>query len=60
MDHERERRGNGRVWAGLLGIERSTVERVEFDVEEGLLVAHVRPALGERGRCGVPAAVSGL
>ena len=44
---------NGRVWAGLLGVERSTVERVEFDVEEGLLVAHVRPARGERGRCGV-------
>jgi hypothetical protein len=35
---------DGRVWAGLLGVERSTVERVEFDVEEGLLVAHVRPA----------------
>jgi transposase len=44
---------NGRVWAGLLGVERSTVERVEFDVEEGLLVAHVRPTRGERGRCGV-------
>jgi len=44
---------NGRVWAGLLGVERSTVERVEFDVEEGLVVAHVRPARGERGRCGV-------
>jgi len=44
---------NGRVWAELLGVERSTVERVEFDVEEGVLVAHVRPARGERGRCGV-------
>jgi transposase len=44
---------NGRVWAGLLGVERSTVERVEFDVAEGLLVAHVRPARTERGRCGV-------
>jgi transposase len=44
---------DGRVWAGLLGVERSSVERVEFDVEEGLLVAHVRPARGERGRCGV-------
>ena len=44
---------NGRVWAGLLGVERSTVERVEFDVEEGLVVAHVRPVRGERGRCGV-------
>jgi transposase len=37
----------------LLGVERSTVERVEFDVEEGLVVAHVRPVRGERGRCGV-------
>jgi len=44
---------NGRLWAGLLGVERSTVERVEFDVAEGLLVAHVRPTRGERGRCGV-------
>jgi transposase len=44
---------NGRVWAGLLGVEKTTVERVEFDHEQGLLVAHVRPVRRERRRCGV-------
>jgi len=34
---------NGRVWAGLLGAEHTTVERVEFDEDEQLLVAHARP-----------------
>jgi len=27
----------------LLGVEHTTVERVEFDEDEQLLVAHVRP-----------------
>ena len=43
---------NGRVWAGLLGVEKTTVERVEFDEDDGLLVAHVRPVRGQRQRCG--------
>src|SRR5664280_2907469 len=38
--------GNGvrtsRVWAGLLGIEHAVIEKVEFDAEQQLLVAHVR------------------
>ena len=44
---------NGRVWAGLLGVEKATVERVEFDEARELLVAHVRPVRGQRRRCGV-------
>lgn len=40
------------VWAGLLGIEHVTVERVEYDEDEALLVAHVRPSRSRRDRCG--------
>ncbi len=41
-----------RVWAGLLGVEKTVIERVEYDKETGLVVAHVRPASSARGRCG--------
>ena len=52
---------NGRLWAGLLGVEKTTVGRVEFDEDRGLLVAHVRPARGEAVPLrGVPTAVPGL
>jgi transposase len=44
---------NGRLWARLLGVEKTTVGRVEFDGDRGLLIAHVRPARGEGCRCGV-------
>ena len=44
---------NGRVWAGLLGVEKTTIERVEFDEDQGLLIAHVRPVRWQRRRCGV-------
>jgi len=44
---------NGRVRAGLLGVEHTTVERVEFDEDEQLLVAHVRPIRWRRRRCGI-------
>ena len=44
---------NGRLWAGLLGVEKTTVGRVELDEDRALLVAHVRPARGERRRCGL-------
>lgn len=43
----------GRVWARLLGVERTVVERVDFDEDSGELVAHVRPRRAQRGRCGV-------
>jgi len=42
------RQGNGvrnsRLWSGLLGIESAVLERIEYDEDEGLLVAHVRPS----------------
>jgi transposase len=43
---------NARLWAGLLGIEHAVIERLEFDEDEELLVAHVRPSRTRRGRCG--------
>ncbi|NED98537.1 ISL3 family transposase, partial [Phytoactinopolyspora alkaliphila] len=41
------------VWARLLGVEKTLVDGVEFDGDLGVLVAYVRPRVGERGRCGV-------
>ena len=41
-----------RVWAGLLGIEHASVERIEYDEQAQLLVAHVRPSRSRRDRCG--------
>ena len=38
---------NARLWAGLLGIEQACIEKIEYDEDEHLLVAHVR-----RGRAG--------
>jgi transposase len=40
-----------RVWARLLGVERTVVEDVCFD-EDALVVA-VRPVRRERSRCGI-------
>lgn len=40
------------VWAKLLGVEQTVVERVEFDEQEGAIVAAVRPRRRERNRCG--------
>lgn len=54
-----ERRGTGndvrtgRVWARLLGVDKTVIERVEFDEDTGELVAHVRPRKARRHRCGV-------
>ena len=36
-----------------LGVEKTAIERVEFDADAELLVAHVRKAKRECGRCGV-------
>ncbi len=41
------------LWRGLLGVEKTVVERVEFDEDAELLVIHVRPTSRQRGRCGV-------
>ena len=43
---------NARVWRRLLGVERGVVEKVEFDTDADVLVAHVRSHAGARGRCG--------
>jgi transposase len=40
------------LWRGLLGVERTVVEEIDFDAEAGVLVAHVRPGKGARRRCG--------
>jgi transposase len=44
---------NAKVWAGVLGVERSTViDGVEFDDETEEAVFSVRPRKGAKGRCG--------
>lgn len=40
------------LWRGLLGVENTVIERVEFDEDQGVLVAHVRPTKRASGRCG--------
>lgn len=42
-----------RVWARLLGVEKTVVEDVQFDEVEGALVVSVRPRKKERSRCGL-------
>jgi transposase len=44
---------NARLWAGLLGVEKTVVERVAFVEDEGVIVASVRPGRGQRRRCGI-------
>ena len=41
------------LWRALLGVEKTLIERVEFDEDAELLVAHVRPTSRARSRCGV-------
>ena len=41
------------LWRALLGVEKMVIERVEFDEDAELLVAHVRPTGRARSRCGV-------
>jgi len=36
-----------------LGVEKTVIERVEFDEEAELLIVHVRPTARARSRCGV-------
>lgn len=48
---------NASIWQRMLGVERTTVESVEFDDQDApegelRIVAHVRPFRGERQRCG--------
>lgn len=41
------------VWRVLLGVDKTVIERVEFDEDAEVLVAHVRPTARRRSRCGV-------
>lgn len=41
------------LWRGVLGVEKTVIERIEFDEDAELLVAHVRPTKRQRSRCGV-------
>ena len=41
------------LWRGLLGVEKTVIERVELDEDAELLVAHVRPTSRARSRCGI-------
>jgi transposase len=45
---------NATLWRALLGVEKTVVEHIEFDEDEQLLVAHVRPRAraGARACCG--------
>ena len=43
---------NATLWRALLGVEATVIEGVEFEEDDDLLVAHVRPRRGARQRCG--------
>ena len=43
---------NATLWRALLGVEKTVVEGIEFDEDEHLLIARVRPRKRARGRCG--------
>src|SRR6476660_2643575 len=40
------------LWRAVLGVEQTVIEDVEFDEDEGHIVASVRPVARRRGRCG--------
>jgi len=41
------------LWNGVLGVEKTVFQSVEYDQEHDLLVARVRPTKRARSRCGV-------
>jgi len=41
------------LWRALLGVEKTVIERVEFDEDAELLVARVRAVRRVQGRCGL-------
>lgn len=41
------------LWRALVGVEKTVIERVEFDEDAEVLVVHVRPERRQRGRCGI-------
>ena len=44
---------NNRIWARILGVEKTVVEAVEFDEDQGCVVVSVRPSSRARSRCGM-------
>ena len=40
------------LWRGVFGVEKTIIEDVVFDEDEGHIVASVRPAARQRSRCG--------
>lgn len=43
---------NAILWRSLLGVEKTVIEDLEFDEDQQLLVAHVRPNKAAKRRCG--------
>jgi transposase len=43
---------NATLWRALLGVEKTVIESVEYDEDEGVLVACVRPTRRAASRCG--------
>ena len=43
---------NATLWRALLGVEKSVIESIEFDEDEDIVVASVRPTRRAAGRCG--------
>ncbi len=41
------------LWRALLGVQKAVIERLEFDEDAEVVVAHLRPTARARGRCGV-------
>jgi len=41
------------LWRAVVGVEKTVIERVEFDEDAEVLVVHVRPMKRQRSRCGV-------
>jgi len=40
------------LWGSLLGVEKTVIERIEYDEDADLIVVHVRPTSRQRSRCG--------
>jgi len=40
------------LWRAVLGAEKTVIEDVRFDEDQGCVVVHVRPVARQRGRCG--------
>ena len=45
--------GDVSLWRSVFGVEKTVIERVEYDEDAQVLIAHVRPTSRQRSRCGV-------